>query len=361
MGWNAKATGAYLRTSSQAIENAREIYSILSGLGWTLNAVCGLLGNVGYESGYNPWRWQGDSIGTSSSGLGYGLVQWTPAGNYINDNVAKTYSGYNPNYSGHTGNASDGRAQVLFINLNQVDDGEGGKGAQYYVNPDYSYNVTWPQYKVSALGAGYLAKAWLHNFERPEDQSTSVENERAEEAEYWYNLLSGGTTPSGYSVTVTTIGNGTASASPSSGVSSGTTVTLTATPNEGATFTGWTVLSGDVTISNNTFTMPSSNVIIQANFEGGVATDTYTVTVISLYSGVAWATPNSNLSGGETITLHAVPDNGWKLDHWQVLSGGVTIKNNSFTMPKENVIILAYFKKKSSKWIYYMRPSYIRD
>lgn len=64
--WYAKAAGAYSRTSDEAIANAKEIYGILSGLGWSLNAVCGMLGNMGAESGYNPFRWQSDNVQLST-------------------------------------------------------------------------------------------------------------------------------------------------------------------------------------------------------------------------------------------------------------------------------------------------------
>lgn len=67
-------------------------------------------------------------------------------------------------------------------------------------------------------------------------------------------------------ITVNAIGNGTASADPAS-AAQGTVVKLTATPADGARFKGWKVLSGNVTISNDRFTMPDAPVTIQAVFE----------------------------------------------------------------------------------------------
>lgn len=264
MSWHAKATGGYARTSNEAIENAREMYSILRSRGWTLNAVCGMLGNIGHESVYNPWRWQNDNIGTPTSGNGYGLVQWTPADHYISNSLAESISGYAPNYSGHAGDASDGRAQTIYINYNNVNG-----GAQYSINRNYNYRLTWTQFKKSTATPAYLAKAWLHNFERPADQSTSVENVRAEEANYWYRTLSGSEPPEeSYSITVNVSGNGTAYATPST-ATAGTTITLHEQPNGTDTFTGFTVVSGDITISTDyTFTMPDSDVIITAEFSG---------------------------------------------------------------------------------------------
>ena len=47
--WYAKKYGAYSRDSAEAKANAEEIYTVLAGHGWTVNAVSALLGNFGYE------------------------------------------------------------------------------------------------------------------------------------------------------------------------------------------------------------------------------------------------------------------------------------------------------------------------
>ena len=73
-------------------------------------------------------------------------------------------------------------------------------------------------------------------------------------------------TPTEFTVTVTSGGNGTASASPAKAVA-GTEITLTAMPNEGYHFKEWQVISGDVTIVDDKFTMPDSNVEVKAIFE----------------------------------------------------------------------------------------------
>ena len=75
-------------------------------------------------------------------------------------------------------------------------------------------------------------------------------------------------TPASYSVTVSVNDSamGTASASPASGTA-GTEVTLTATPKEGYRFKEWQVTSGNVTITDNKFTIGTENVAVQAVFE----------------------------------------------------------------------------------------------
>lgn len=73
--------------------------------------------------------------------------------------------------------------------------------------------------------------------------------------------------PTTYTVTVQNDGNGTASASPTT-AEAGTEITLSATANTGYHFSEWQVISPatGVTISDNKFTMPSSDVTVKAIF-----------------------------------------------------------------------------------------------
>ena len=48
---------------------------------------------------------------------------------------------------------------------------------------------------------------------------------------------------------------------------------------------------------------------------------------------------------GTEIRLTATPNTGYHLKEWQVISGGVTIENNKFTMPSANVEVKAIFEK----------------
>ena len=69
-----------------------------------------------------------------------------------------------------------------------------------------------------------------------------------------------------HTVTVTNDGNGTGAATPST-ATAGTTITLTATPDEGYHFKEWQVMRGNVTIKDDKFTMPDSEVEVKAIFE----------------------------------------------------------------------------------------------
>lgn len=89
-----------------------------------------------------------------------------------------------------------------------------------------------------------------------------------------------------YTVTVENDGNGTASAAPAS-AKMDDKVELIATPKSGYHFKEWEVISGNVKIEDNKFTMPAENVTVKAIFErnasssgggGGGGTTYYTLT-----------------------------------------------------------------------------------
>lgn len=177
--WHNAVTGGFGRTSTEAFQNALQTYKKLSSLGWSLNAICGVYGNMEAESGYNPWRWESDAVPSypSTPSYGYGLPQFTPSSKYISDSAAQGYTGYGPNWSDHTGNQNDGDAQLEFIH----------NYADYY--PTSTYPLTFAEYKISTYNAGLMARAWLYNYERPADPA-STEDARAEAADYWYGILS---------------------------------------------------------------------------------------------------------------------------------------------------------------------------
>ena len=148
-----------------------------------------------------------------------------------------------------------------------------------------------------------------------------------------------------HTVTVSNDGNGTGTAAPST-AAAGTTITLTATPNKGYHFKEWQVMSGGVTIKDDKFTMPSANVEVKAIFEKDAppAPTEYTITVTSGDNGTASASHAKAVVGTE-IRLTATPNTGYHLKEWQVISGGVTIKDDKFTMPSANVEVKAIFEK----------------
>ena len=116
-----------------------------------------------------------------------------------------------------------------------------------------------------------------------------------------------------YAVTVTTDGNGTASADPSTAVA-GTEIALSAAPNTGYHFKEWQVVSGGVTIKDDKFTMPDGDVEIKAIFEKDAAPATPAPTATAKPSSsqtpapTATAKPNSGATPAPAAT--AKPNSG---------------------------------------------------
>jgi hypothetical protein len=151
-----------------------------------------------------------------------------------------------------------------------------------------------------------------------------------------------------FSVTVTSMGNGAATAS-STVSKAGNTITLTATPGSGQRFKQWTVTRQNgnaivLTSANTTatFVMPAYDVTATAEFEP-IPTQTYHITVPSTVDvNRSDPTPGTIV----TLTLKALP-NGAQLKQWIVKDGaGNTIPvtlgaggTGAFIMPHSDVTV----------------------
>lgn len=168
-----------------------------------------------------------------------------------------------------------------------------------------------------------------------------------------------------YSITVETDGNGTAFASPAS-APEGTTITLTATPNSGYHFDRFEVVSGNITITNNTFTMPAEPVTVKAVFDrdssGGAhhpdagsttttSSDRYEIETPSDVENGSIKVSPSKAEKGDTVTVTVTPDDGYALDKLAVYDeDGDKLDLNdkgdgkfTFQMPKGDVSIEVSF------------------
>ena len=107
---------------------------------------------------------------------------------------------------------------------------------------------------------GYTFAGWYASADFSGDAVKAISAEDTGNKTYWAKW-----TANAYGITVTNDGNGEASADKTTAVE-GETVTLTATPNSGYHFERWDVVTGNVTIDDNTFTMPAEAVAIKAVF-----------------------------------------------------------------------------------------------
>ncbi|MGY3090398.1 putative repeat protein (TIGR02543 family) [Hymenobacter sp. UYAg731] len=143
-----------------------------------------------------------------------------------------------------------------------------------------------------------------------------------------YNQVNTGASPSNYSLTVTAAGSGTVAKSPDQpSYASGTSVSLTATPAAGFTFTGW---SGDAmgTASPLLVTV-TANKTITATFTA-IPPTTYTLTTNVVGTGTVAKNPSqASYASGASVSLTATPGTGYTFTGW---SGDATGTANPLTV-----------------------------
>ena len=277
------------------------------------------------------YRMAGESIYTACSGT---EIENLSAGNYF-----VRYAEDNNHFAGTDAEVTVGKGAPL-ADCTITFDGNGGSGSMGPVTVKAGANYILPECGFTAP-ADQEFKAWeISGTEYKVGDSYTVLGDTEIKA-LWENSV---ITPTTYTVTVSNDGNGTGTATPST-AAAGTTITLTATPNKGYHFKEWQVISGGVTIKDNKFTMPNDNVEVKAVFEEDVPAPTeFTITMKTDGNGTASASHAKAIVGTE-ITLTATPKTGYHFKEWQVISGGVTIKDNKFLMPSANVEVKAIFEK----------------
>ena len=278
------------------------------------------------------YRMADGSIYTACSGT---EIENLSAGNYF-----VRYAEDNNHFAGPDAEVTVGEGKPL-ADFTITFNGNGGSGSMGPVIVKAETNSILPACGFTAP-ADQEFKAWeIGGTEYKVGDSYTV-NGDIEIKALWKNSV---ITPTTYTVTVSNDGNGTGTATPST-AATGTEITLTAMPKEGYRFKEWQVISGNVTIKDGKFLMPNDNVEVKAIFEEDTppAPTEHTVTVTSGGNGTASASPAKAAAGAE-ITLTAKPNKGYHFKEWEVISGGVTIKNNKFIMPSANVEVKAIFEE----------------
>ena len=152
--------------------NARYIHKFFSGRGWSLNAICGMLGNMTRESTLNPGCWQSHKVG---KGPAYGLVQWDPYTKYTQWAASNEYPDY-----------SEMDAQLMRITVElEVSYGSWQPGISQWQKKS-PYNMSFDDYIHSEEDVAYLTKAFLKCYEKAGVEEL---DDRVRMAEFWYKYL----------------------------------------------------------------------------------------------------------------------------------------------------------------------------
>ena len=144
-------------------------------------------------------------------------------------------------------------------------------------------------------------------------------------------------TPTTYTVTVSNDGTGTAT--PSTAVV-GTEIRLTATPKTGYHLKEWEVISGNVTIKDDKFTMPSANVEVKAIFEKDAPTE-FTITFDG-NGGTPYVGSMTTTNQKLTSPPSASRSGSYSFDGWYTEKSGST-KVTTDTLFHANITVYAHW------------------
>ena len=167
--WVVRESGAI--GSAGMANNAAIIRTYFHDCGWSINAISAIVGNMQAESGVNPGRWENDNVGNLSGG--FGLVQWTPATKLRNWIDLAFGDGDYTN--------GDYQLERIIYELNN--------GLQYA--PAKGFKESFSEWTTSYKKPGYLAAAFLCNYERAADTGWGAQIRRARIAESWFQNFTG--------------------------------------------------------------------------------------------------------------------------------------------------------------------------
>lgn len=152
-----------------------------------------------------------------------------------------------------------------------------------------------------------------------------------------------------YSVTATSQGNGTVTATPNENIAKDTQVTVNVRPNQEYALQSLIVDGNDVTqdVNNNqyTFAMPNHDVNVQASFKEKTY-NVYTQTPV----GGTLSVNKTSAKANETVTVTATASDDYELKSITYRdTAGIehTVTGNSFIMPASDVTVFANFEKKA--------------
>lgn len=194
-------------------QNANCVKSFFTGEGWTLESVCGMLGNMQYDSGINPafvmsynrvelpdnaedltllpnyvmQYFFADNYQDPNTGdYGLGLCQWstTTIRNYLQQAYCVAY-GVVSHYNWY-----DGWGQCHRINSERANDMQGTSRYFRVVDVD-GIHFSFANYATVNASPETLAQAWAEGYQ----QDTTDLDFRKQNARYWYEYFTGPDAP----------------------------------------------------------------------------------------------------------------------------------------------------------------------
>ena len=276
----------------------------------------------GHVTGDGTYSYGASCTLTAEANPGYTFTNWTE-----NGNVVSTQAHYSFNVNGN---------RTLVANFTQLqhtitvsaNPNNGGT-----VTGDGTYNYGQSCTLTATPSTGYSFVRWTKNG-----------NEVSTNTSYTFTVTESATYVAHFQIQSYTI---TATANLSNGgtatgggtYSYGQSCTLTATPNQGYTFTNWTE-NGNVVSSNAVYTFTvNGNRTLVANF----SQNAYTITASANPSNGGTTTGGGTYSYGQSCTLTAMPNQEYTFTNWTE-NGNVVSSNAVYTFTVSgNRTLVAHF------------------
>ncbi|MEO1653878.1 MAG: hypothetical protein AAFU64_10050, partial [Bacteroidota bacterium] len=159
--------------------------------------------------------------------------------------------------------------------------------------------------------------------------------------------------PGDINITTRVNGNGNIQLSPQGPYSAGQTVTVTAVPDNGASFQDLRWGFGGLITTNPTYVFSiSKNVTIEANFQGGSGggpdpdpdpdpnPETFTITTQTDGNGSIQLSPQGPYTQGQQVTVTAIPNNGFVFNDFRWGFGGLISTSSPFVFNIQNDVTI---------------------
>ncbi len=369
----------YYATTLSRIGNSRLFYGVINAdhSTWNQNEyVCFTANSSAYGSGTfalsgNHYYTTPLDYGFNKSSNYYFVTPKSESDNSTSTNYNAVTASYNSSY-----NSLIAKKQTVNLLTDGVSSASGGSVTMTGYYPKTESTIAQSSttsssasvsYDSAVEGSAMTLKATSNANYKFDGWYDSSDNLISSSDTYTYNVFGTKTINARFSISETLYNVTVASADTEMGTVSPATVqagettnpTITATPNAGYDFDGWTVTGGaSVADANSATTTVSATAegTVTANF---VAKQTYDITVNSADGGSVASDKNSTYQG-DTVTLTVSPDSGYKLtdltvkdaDNQDVETTKVSDTTYTFAMPSSAVTVTPTFAEKTMITLY---------
>ena len=281
---------------------------------------------------------------TATPDAGYEFTSWTLSGpGSLSSTTSATTT-----FTGGAGNS------ILTANVSLIDYTLSASGSNSSISPSNTIFNLGSSVNITATpDAGYEFTSWT--LSGPGSLSSTTSATTTFTGGVGNSILTANVSLINYNLTINGANGSFTTSSPT--FTNGSTVSITATPDSGYKFDGWTISSGSGSIANSsnsstTFTGGIGDTEISASFSLDQVTVTFDLDINGSASAedsnsnvINFAGGTEQLSVGETITFTATPNLGYETDWYLSGPGSINKQGNTatFTVGAGNSTISVVF------------------